>query len=54
MLQGVVTGLAWTSVGGDILFTIESLLSPGKGGMTNHRKLRYGDEKVSDNCFRIY
>jgi len=27
---GVVTGLAWTSVGGDILF-IESILSPGKG-----------------------
>lgn len=32
-VAGVVTGLAWTSVGGDILF-IESLLSPGKGTMT--------------------
>jgi ATP-dependent Lon protease len=32
-VAGVVTGLAWTSVGGDILF-IESLISPGKGGMT--------------------
>lgn len=32
-IAGVVTGLAWTSVGGDILF-IESLLSPGKGTMT--------------------
>lgn len=30
---GVVTGLAWTSVGGDILF-IESLLSKGKGNLT--------------------
>ncbi|CAM3699059.1 ATP-dependent protease La [Flavobacterium saliperosum S13] len=30
---GVVTGLAWTSVGGDILF-IESIISKGKGGMT--------------------
>ena len=30
---GVVTGLAWTSVGGDILF-IESLISKGKGVMT--------------------
>jgi ATP-dependent Lon protease len=30
---GVVTGLAWTSVGGDILF-IESLVSKGKGTMT--------------------
>lgn len=30
---GVVTGLAWTSVGGDILF-IESSLSKGKGKLT--------------------
>ncbi|HFK5526761.1 TPA: endopeptidase La [Elizabethkingia anophelis] len=29
-VPGVVTGLAWTSVGGDILF-IESILSTGKG-----------------------
>jgi len=29
-VAGVVTGLAWTSVGGDILF-IESAISPGKG-----------------------
>ncbi len=29
-IPGVVTGLAWTSVGGDILF-IESILSKGKG-----------------------
>lgn len=32
-VAGVVTGLAWTSVGGDILF-IESLLSPGKGALS--------------------
>lgn len=32
-IAGVVTGLAWTSVGGDILF-IESLVSKGKGAMT--------------------
>ena len=32
-VAGVVTGLAWTSVGGDILF-IESILSKGKGQMT--------------------
>ncbi len=32
-IPGVVTGLAWTSVGGDILF-IESLLSKGKGGLS--------------------
>ncbi|MFT5231529.1 MAG: ATP-dependent Lon protease [Planctomycetota bacterium] len=30
---GVVTGLAWTRVGGDILF-IESILSKGKGSLT--------------------
>jgi ATP-dependent Lon protease len=30
---GVVTGLAWTSVGGEILF-IETSLSRGKGGLT--------------------
>ena len=29
---GVVTGLAWTAVGGDILY-IESVLTPGKGGL---------------------
>ena len=32
-VAGVVTGLAWTSVGGDILF-IESTLSKGKGTLT--------------------
>lgn len=32
-VAGVVTGLAWTSVGGDILF-IESILSKGKGALT--------------------
>jgi ATP-dependent Lon protease len=32
-VAGVVTGLAWTTVGGDILF-IESLISKGKGMMT--------------------
>ena len=31
-VAGVVTGLAWTSVGGDILF-IESILSRGKGSL---------------------
>lgn len=32
-IAGVVTGLAWTPVGGDILF-IESILSRGKGQLT--------------------
>ena len=32
-VAGVVTGLAWTAVGGDILF-IEASLSPGKGKLT--------------------
>lgn len=32
-IAGVVTGLAWTSVGGDILF-VESSVSKGKGALT--------------------
>ena len=32
-VSGVATGLAWTAVGGDILF-IEATKMPGKGGMT--------------------
>ncbi|MBR2429204.1 MAG: endopeptidase La [Alistipes sp.] len=32
-MRGVVTGLAWTEVGGDILY-IESILTPGKGKLT--------------------
>ena len=32
-ISGVATGLAWTSVGGDILF-IEATKMPGKGGLT--------------------
>ena len=32
-IAGVVTGLAWTAVGGDILF-IESAISSGKGNLT--------------------
>ncbi|POY35207.1 endopeptidase La [Solitalea longa] len=32
-VAGVVTGLAWTQVGGDILF-IETSISPGKGKLT--------------------
>src|SRR5699024_3779879 len=32
-VAGVVTGLAWTHVGGDILF-IESILSPGTGKLS--------------------
>lgn len=32
-MVGVVTGLAWTAVGGDILY-IESILTPGKGKLS--------------------
>ena len=32
-MVGVVTGLAWTEVGGDILY-IESILTPGKGNLS--------------------
>ncbi|OYV32936.1 MAG: endopeptidase La, partial [Acidocella sp. 20-61-6] len=37
-MVGVVTGLAWTEVGGEIL-TIESLLLPGKGSIKQTGKL---------------
>lgn len=37
-LAGVVTGLAWTPVGGDVLY-IETNLSPGKGKLTLTGKL---------------
>ena len=36
---GVVTGLAWTEVGGEIL-TIEGVMMPGKGKMTVTGNLR--------------
>ncbi|GGE44041.1 Lon protease [Agaricicola taiwanensis] len=38
-LVGVVTGLAWTEVGGELL-TIEGLMMPGKGKMTVTGNLR--------------
>ncbi len=38
-MVGVVTGLAWTEVGGELL-TIESVMMPGKGGMTVTGNLR--------------
>src|SRR6202042_330684 len=37
-MVGVVTGLAWTEVGGEIL-TIESVLLPGKGNIKQTGKL---------------
>ena len=52
-VAGVVTGLAWTSVGGDILF-IESLISKGKGTFNLDRKFRYCNERIGYNCLRIY
>lgn len=51
-VAGVVTGLAWTSVGGDILF-IESILSKGKGAMTITGNLGQV-MKESATCYGIY
>ena len=42
---GVATGLAWTPVGGDVLF-IEATAMPGKGKLHDHRSARRRDEGV--------
>ena len=40
---GIAIGLAWTPVGGEILF-IEATRMPGKGGLDSHRIARRSDE----------
>ena len=42
---GVATGLAWTPVGGEVLF-IEATAFPGKGPSDDHRPARRGDAGV--------
>ena len=42
---GVATGLAWTPVGGDVLF-IEATAMPGKGKLDDHRPARRRHEGV--------
>ena len=42
---GVATGLAWTPVGGDVLF-VEATAMPGKGHADRHRPARRRDEGV--------
>ena len=42
---GVATGLAYTTVGGDVLF-IEATAYPGKGELDHHRAARRGDAGV--------
>src|ERR1700726_3400029 len=49
---GVVTGLAWTDVGGELL-TIESVMMPGKGKMTGAGNLRV-DMKESNSAAASY
>ena len=44
-MVGVVTGLAWTEVGGEML-TIESVMLPGKGTMKQHRQARRRDAGI--------
>jgi ATP-dependent Lon protease len=43
-VPGVATGLAWTPVGGDILF-IEATANPGHGKFDPHRPARRGDAR---------
>ena len=49
----MVTGLAWTSVGGDILF-IESILSKGKGALNYYWKFRKSNEGIGYHSHGIY
>ena len=51
-VAGVVTGLAWTSVGGEILF-IEVSLSKGKGVLKLTGNLGDVHERVSKSGIRI-
>jgi ATP-dependent Lon protease len=48
-VPGVVTGLAWTQVGGEILF-IESSLSRGRGKLTLSGQLGRCDEGICYRC----
>ena len=52
-VAGVVTGLAWTSVGGAILF-IESSLSKGKGVLSITGNLGTVMKESADHCASIH
>ena len=51
-VAGVVTGLAWTSVGGDILYRISFLQRQWRSFY--HGKYRNCDEGISNNSLGIY
>jgi len=50
---GVVTGLAWTPVGGDILF-IESSISRGNRESDRYRKFGGCDERECNHCISLF
>ena len=52
-VAGVVTGLAWTKVGGDILF-IESNTFQGKRNIEYDRESWKSYERIRHNCIGIY
>ncbi len=51
-VPGVATGLAWTPVGGDILF-IEATRSPGSGRLDPHRPARRRDEESAQAALSV-
>ena len=46
---GVVTGLAWTAAGGEILF-VETSLSKGNRKTDSYRKSWRGNEGIGNYC----
>ena len=49
---GLVTGLAWTQVGGELL-CVETLIMPGKGESDHHRQTGRCHERIRPGCRQL-